>query len=67
MTAASSADRPVQWPGAEHVPAEELVRRHGAVPISSVASMARPELFESDDELDDFLRDVYAARRSDLA
>ncbi|MFI5838208.1 hypothetical protein ACIA8K_00615 [Catenuloplanes sp. NPDC051500] len=67
MTAASNADRPVRWPGGEHVPAEELVRRHGAVPIASVASMARPEHFESDNELDDFLREVYAARRSDLA
>jgi hypothetical protein len=55
-----------ELPGADHVPAEELVRRAGARPIASVAAMARPELFESDDELDEFLAEVYAARRADV-
>lgn len=54
-----------ELPEAAHVPAEELVRRQGARPITSVAAMARPELFESDEELDEFLAEIYAARRAD--
>jgi hypothetical protein len=54
------------WPSAHHVPAEELVRRAGARPIASVAAMARPDLFETDDELDEFLAETYAARRADV-
>lgn len=59
----SAAERMPVWPSAEHVPAKELVRRQGARPIMSVKEMARPELFESDEELDEFLAEVYAARR----
>jgi hypothetical protein len=55
------------WSNAAHVPAEELVRRQGAKPITSVAEMARPELFESDEELDEFIAEVYAARRAGMA
>jgi hypothetical protein len=36
-------------------------------PVESVQAMARPDLFESDDELDAFLADVYASRRADMA
>nr|MDT0662808.1 hypothetical protein [Micromonospora sp. DSM 115978] len=63
----SHAERPVDLPSADHVPAEELVRRHGARPITSVKDMARPDLFESDEELDEFLAEVYAARRESFA
>jgi hypothetical protein len=55
-----------ELPDAAHVPAEELVRRQGARPITSVADMARPDLFESDEDLDEFLAEVYAARRADV-
>jgi hypothetical protein len=48
------------------VPAEELVRRQGARPFTSVAAMARPDLFETDEELDEFLAEIYAARRADV-
>jgi hypothetical protein len=51
----------------EHVPAEELARRQGVQPVESVEAMARPDLFESDDELDAFLADVYASRRAGMA
>jgi hypothetical protein len=47
----------------KHVPVEELVRRQGVRPIESVEEMARPGTFESDEELDEFLADLYAARR----
>ncbi len=57
---------PPDLPDAGHVPAEELVRRQGARPIMSVADMARPDLFESDEELDEFFAEVYAVRRADM-
>lgn len=62
----SNAELLPELPRAGHVPAEELVRRQGARPITSVAAMARPDLFESDEELDEFLAEVYAARRADM-
>jgi hypothetical protein len=65
VTTSNSEPLP-ELPGADHVPAEELVRRAGARPVISVAAMARPDLFETDDELDEFLAEVYAARRADV-
>lgn len=60
----SSADPLPVWPTAEHVPAAELARRQGVRPVDSLDDLARPDLFESDDELDDFLTDIYASRRA---
>jgi hypothetical protein len=60
----SSADRLPVWPTAEHVPAAELARRQGVHPVNSLDDLARPDLFESDEELDDVLTDVYASRRA---
>jgi hypothetical protein len=44
---------------------EELFR--GVRPIQSVDELAAPEIFESDDELDEFLTAVRAHRNVDLA
>jgi hypothetical protein len=63
----SNADQMPSWPSVEHVPAEELARRQGVRPIGSVDEFARPDLFESDEELDEFLADLYASRRSGMA
>jgi hypothetical protein len=63
----SSAERLPGWGSAEHVPVAELARRQGAGPVASVDDLARPDLLESDEELDDFLADLYAARRAGLA
>jgi hypothetical protein len=64
----SSADRAPEWrPSSGHVPAEELARRQGVRPIASVDELARPGLFESDEELDEFLDDLYASRRAGMA
>jgi len=52
---------------AEHVPVDELLRRQGVRPIESVDELARPDLFESDDELAEFITMVYADRRTGLA
>jgi hypothetical protein len=46
---------------------EERVRRRGIRPIKSVDELARDDIFESDEELDAFLADLYASRRSGLA
>ncbi|MEU8420534.1 hypothetical protein AB0C15_06640 [Micromonospora sp. NPDC048835] len=63
----SNAERMPEWPTTEHVPAEELARRQGIRPIASVDDLARPGLFESDEELDEFLVDLYASRRAGAA
>lgn len=63
----SSAERSPEWGTAEHVPVEELLRRQGVRPIESVDELARPDLFESDEELDEFIAMVYADRHTGLA
>jgi hypothetical protein len=58
------------WSAEDEVPTEELARRQGVEPVEpveSVDAMARPELFESDEELDEFLTDLYASRRESIA
>lgn len=52
---------------AEHVPVEELLRRQGVRPIGSVDELACPDLFESDDDLDEFIAFVRASRNAELA
>jgi hypothetical protein len=66
MTSNSEYHLP-EWGTAEHVPVDELARRQGVGPIASVDALARPDLFESDEELADFLADLYAARHTGLA
>jgi hypothetical protein len=52
---------------ADEVSVEELARRQGVQPVVSVEDMARPGLFDTDQEWDEFLADLYASRRADLA
>jgi hypothetical protein len=54
-------------PAADEVPVEELARRQGVRPVESVEAMARPGLFDSEEEWEEFLEDLYASRRSGLA
>jgi hypothetical protein len=64
----NNAERLPRWPvSAEHVSAEELARRQGVGPVESPADMAQPGAFESDEELDEFLADLYASRRAGMA
>jgi hypothetical protein len=49
------------------IPLDELARRKGVRPVESVDDMAQDGVFESDEELEEFLAHVYAARRADLA
>jgi hypothetical protein len=44
-----------------------LARRQGVRPVASVDDLTRPGLFESDDEPDEFLADLYASRRAGTA
>ncbi len=53
-------------PGPQHVSAEELARQQGVRPITSVDDL-RADLFDSDDELDEFLADVRTSRQANLA
>jgi hypothetical protein len=46
---------------------EEHVCHRGIRPIKSVDELARDDIFESDEELESFLADLYASRRSGLA
>ena len=63
----NSAERLPEWGTAEHVPVEELLRRQGVRPIESVDELACPDLFESDEELDEFIAFIQASRHTGLA
>jgi hypothetical protein len=39
----------------------------GVRPVESVDDMARPGLFDSDEEWQEFLADLYASRRAGMA
>jgi hypothetical protein len=63
----TSAEVLTPWPSDEHVPIEELARRQGVEPVGSLDDLACPELWDSDEEYERFLADLYASRRSGLA
>jgi hypothetical protein len=63
----SNAQQLPEGGSAEHVPVAELARRQGVGPVGSVDDLARPDLFESDEELEEFLADLYATRHAGLA
>ena len=63
----SDAEWVPQWSHTEHVPVAELARRQGVRPIESADDLANPDVFESDEELDEFLADLYASRQAGLA
>lgn len=63
--AATSGTEPV--PTGDHVPLEQLFRQQGIRPVGSLAELAHPELWDSDEDYEAFLADLYASRRSDLA
>jgi len=64
----STPDHRQQWPdGDDFVSIEELARRQGVKPIKSVEDLAADEdPFESEEEYEAFLADLYASRRADL-
>jgi len=50
----------------EDLSTEELVRRSGVQPVTDIDAMAHPELWDSDEQFEDFITDLYASRRTDL-
>lgn len=64
---ASTPDFPERPRQGGSVPVEELARRKGVRPVESVEDMAQDGVFDSDEELEEFLEHVYAARHEDLA
>lgn len=58
---------PEPLPEQEHVQAAELARRQGVRPLRSADDLAEPGMFDSDEELDEFLADLYATRRAEAA
>jgi hypothetical protein len=60
-------EHPDDWSANDFVPTEELARRQGVKPIESVDELAQPDLWESDEEYEAFLADLYASRRAGVA
>ena len=58
----STTEHPEQWPADDFVPTEELARLQGVKPITSVDELAQPDLWESDEEYEAFLADLYTSR-----
>jgi hypothetical protein len=54
---------PDRHPGYRRETLEEQARRKGIRPIESVEDLARDDIFETDEELDEFLVWLYAERR----
>jgi hypothetical protein len=54
-----------EQPSADEVSTEELSRQQRVLPVESVDDVARPALFNSDWEWEEFLADLYASRHSD--
>jgi hypothetical protein len=48
------------------VPVDELARRQGVRPIRSAGDLIGPGMFDSAEELDEFLADLYAERRAGM-
>ena len=64
----STPEHPEHWPADDLVSTEELARRQGVKPIKSVDDLAAEvDPFESDEEYEAFLADLYASRRAGLA
>jgi hypothetical protein len=55
------------WPPEDDLPFDELAKRQGVTPVGSLAELAQPDLWESDEEYDAFLADLYASRRAGMA
>lgn len=60
----TTPDHPDNWPKDDFIPTEELVRQQGIRPLKSVEELAAvDDPFESDEEYEEFLADLYASRR----
>jgi hypothetical protein len=64
---AGTPEHPEHWQTDDFVPTEELARRQGVKPNPSIDELAQPDLWESDEEYEAFLADLYASQRAGLA
>lgn len=46
---------------------DEQARRQGVGPFRSADELVQPGMFDSDEELDEFLADLYESRRAGMA
>lgn len=67
MTSSNAEWLPARSAGDEHVPVEEQARQQGVSPLASADELVVPGMFESDEELNEFLADLYASRRAGMA
>jgi hypothetical protein len=65
MSSIGEHSRP--WSADDFVTTEELIRSQGVKPIASVDELAHDDPFESDEEYEEFLADLYASRSSGLS
>jgi hypothetical protein len=63
----NSAGYAGESPGVRPESIDEQVKRKGIRPVESVENMAQDGVFESDEDLEQFLAHVYAARHTDVA
>jgi hypothetical protein len=63
----TGAEARTPWPSDDHVPIKELARRQGVEHAGSLDDLAYPELWDSDEEYERFVGDLYGSRRSGLA
>lgn len=63
---ASSADNLPEPTGARLL-LDELARQQGVRPIKSVAELVRYDVFESDEEVNEFIAFTYAQRHAEIA
>ncbi|OLT12920.1 hypothetical protein BJF78_23000 [Pseudonocardia sp. CNS-139] len=59
--------QPAYEPDPEFVPTDQLVRQQGVRPIASPEALPHDDPFESEQEYEDFLADLYRSRRADVA
>jgi hypothetical protein len=60
-------EQPTPWQDDDELSVEELARRQGVKPIKTVDELAQPDLWESNEEYEAFLADLYASRRAGFA
>jgi hypothetical protein len=63
----SSASYEGESPATRLESIEEQIRRKGIRPVESIEDFAQDGIFESDEEVEQFLAYIYAARQADLA
>jgi hypothetical protein len=61
------SDQPEQPQQEADAPIEELARQQAVRPVVSLDELAQPDLWESEQEYEAFLADLYASRRTDVA